>query len=344
MTKRALLGAFVALLAAAAPAAAQDKPTPCTGMAASDEPGDQVYHVPQVQEPTPQAAPTAADLTGAFFTTSADGVVRANLVVSDLDTNYPDPATGVRYSIYYKAAGKAWYVRLILNGDEPTWSYGSYEDNTVSEIGAIKGDVFPGKDGVISFIVPAAAGGTPGTAWTEIWSATSTLVPGSSSSSDYLPDGSSSATGPRFKYSGAKCPGTDGAAPPPSGGGGGTTPPPPSSGGGTPPPSSGGGSGAQPSEAVQLRITAKPTRLKAKKIKKKVVFTLTSNETLTGVTGKLVLGRKRIASGRLAKLDKQGRITLKVRGRARKGAYTLVLTGRRPNGATGTVSIRITVK
>jgi hypothetical protein len=343
---RSLIALITVFLVAAAPAAAQEKPAQCAGIAATDPAGDQVYHVPQVQEPTPQEAPPAADITGAYFTASG-GVVRANLMVADLDQSYPPPATGVRYTIYYRAGGKGYYVRLILGaeGSEPAWTNGTYEDSTLADGKPGTGEIFPGKDGVISFIVPASRGGTPGLAWSDVWSASSTLVPQSSSSSDYLPDGSASADGPRFKYSGKTCDGAGGPQPTPNP----QATPAPSPGGGSGGGASGGGTGGsaagvQPGDAVKLTISAKPTKLKAKKIRRKAVFTLTSNEALTSVTARFKKGRKAFGSGKLAKLDKKGRLTVKIRGKARKGKYTLVLSGRRANGATGTASIKITVR
>jgi hypothetical protein len=355
MISRALAGVLLTLLLTAGPAAAQSpKPTPCTGMAATDPAGDQVYHTPRVHEPTPQEAPPATDLTGLFVTTTPDGAVRANLAISDLDTDFPEPATALRYSIYYKAGGKGYYLRLLLEREKSTWTYGTEaDDGALTEAGSVKGELHAGKDGVLSFIVPRTAGGAPGTPWTEVWSAVSVILPREGSSADYMPDGAAGSAleeGPRFEYNGAKCP-DSGTTPPPGGGGttppsaGDTTPPSGGGGGGTTPPSGGGGASIPQTEAFQpLRITANPTRLRAKKVKRKAVFTLSSGEDLTNVTARFLKGRKAVGTGKLAKLPRKGKLSVKVKRKLKKGRYTLAVTARRANGQTGTVRIKITVR
>lgn len=329
--KKLISVAAVTAIVLSLPASAVAKPVPCGPMAVTDPAGDQQLHVPQVGVPTMQDAAAPTDFTGLFLRDDS-GKVSANLVISELTKTVPDPATAVRWTFYYTVGEQAYYARVILNGDGTVeYLYGTDDGATLSELGTMKGAFDEGEDGVISFVLPAAAGGKPGTTFTVANAiAAYQFETGLGSSADFMPDsGEFEATVPTCEAAPAPAPSGPGA------------PTPPPAGGRPAPPSSNPGATQR-----DFQVSVKPTTLRAKKLKrgKAITFTLTSRETVSGLTATLKKGTRTVGGGKLARLSGRGKLKVKPRGRLKKGAYTLVITGRRADGSTGTTAVKIRVR
>jgi hypothetical protein len=113
------------------------------------------------------------------------------------------------------------------------------------------------------------------------------------------------------------------------GGGGGTTPPAPQPAG--PPP------------ATTMSVAA--GRASAKKLKraKKIVIQISVSAPVTGVVAKVQKGRKALATGKLARVDSIGKITVKLRKPLKKGSYRYAITGKDAQGraVNGTATLKV---
>jgi hypothetical protein len=332
--------ATLAAAALAAPAAsAADKPVPCSGkLLVTDPAGDQKVGFIGLVE-SPMAAGPNTDYTGLFI--NNNGKVTANLVISDLSTKVPADATAIVYRMNFDVGDAAYYVQAIIDSaGTVTYTYGNLDTATAVKDGDTTGALFEGKDGVITIDMPATHGGKPGTKLAGI-NAFSAYVRGrANTQTDEAPDENGEAA-----YNGAPCPGGTTA---PSAGGGGST-----GGGSTGGGSTGGGStqppapGPSSTATAPLKIKAAPARLKLAKARKakKLTFKLSSQEDLTNVAAAFKQGQKVLGSGKLARLARTGKLTLRLKGKLKKkGSYTLVLTGRRADGSTGTVQLKISVR
>ena len=337
LARRAGAAALAAALLAAPAALAADKPVPCNGKPLGTDPAGDAFvgFVGLVESPVPAGPNT--DFTSVFIN-SADGKVTVNYSIADLSTTVPPDATSIGYRMNYEVGAVTNYLQVSIDSaGTVAYSYGHSETSGLVKDGDTTGALFEGKEGVMSIVVPPTHGGKTGAkmAGIDIFSA---YVRGRvNTQTDQMPDGDA-----ELAYNGAECPkgATPPPASPPSGGGsdGGSG----SSGGGsTPPPSS-----PPPASATApLKVTATPTKLKLKKIKKakKATFSLSSSEELTNVAVAFQKGSKTIGSKRLAKLSSKAKVALKLKGKLKKGAYRLVVTGRRADGSTGSVVIKIRV-
>ena len=97
-------------------------------------------------------------------------------------------------------------------------------------------------------------------------------------------------------------------------------------------------------EAVVVRTTAcsnAPTSLRARKVKKSATFTLTSSEEVTNLTAVLKKGSKKAGSGKLAKVAKgKTKPKMKITRKLSKGAYQLVLNGKKADGSNGAAFLK----
>ena len=112
-------------------------------------------------------------------------------------------------------------------------------------------------------------------------------------------------------------------------------PPPPTTT--TPPPSSGQqpGPAAQPAPAAKL--TAKAGKASARKLakKRKLTVKLATTSPLTKLAAVLRKGKKVVAKGKLARLEKSGKLVLRfAKRKLKKGKYTLVVQGTDAQGRT----------
>jgi hypothetical protein len=90
-----------------------------------------------------------------------------------------------------------------------------------------------------------------------------------------------------------------------------------------------------------------PGKQSARKIarKRSLTVTLRSTGRVTGITAKLLRGRKSVASGRVALVDGSRKLKLKIKGkRFKAGKLTLRLTGTNPNGRKLSADFRVNIK
>lgn len=321
-------------LAAAVPAQGQDaKPTPCVGLAAQDPAGDQ--KIGFAGNFTPVPADASVDLTEMFFR-SVNGKVTMNFTVADAKATNPPGTAGSGVRVLYSNPADL-YLDVRISPTAVTYRYGHFEDTGPVSDGETTGKIFEGPNGVISVDLPPSHGGKTGmklggTAF-SFYTTGAVLA-----STDFIPDDPGT-----WKYNGATC--GDAGAPP-------STPGSPSD----PAPVAPGGGGSGPSTAPQpgspqtvasgdLAITASPRSLKAKKVKKSVTFTLTSQEDVTNLTAALKKGSKTVGSGKLAKVEKgKSKLKLKIKKKLKKGTYQLVLNGRKSDGSNGAAFLKLKVK
>ena len=109
-----------------------------------------------------------------------------------------------------------------------------------------------------------------------------------------------------------------------------------------------GPAGRLPRAPPEIRLTA-PAKLSAKKLKRarKVTVALSSTGAVQKVSGFLTKGKARVATGSLVSLNGNGRIVLKLSGKAAKslkaGAYGLSVSGTDEQGRTVGTAIRLKV-
>jgi hypothetical protein len=159
---RTLAIACSVAVCAFAPAAHAAAPAPCNGkFLIADKAGDQQY---QQQGNQVFAAPANADVIGVFFRVD-DGKVTANLAISDLTKTLPPDFEAIRYRAYATVGDQIRYFQALLTADGVKYSYGHQPDGapSYSEDGETTGTFFEGKNGVVQIVLPADAGGKPGT-------------------------------------------------------------------------------------------------------------------------------------------------------------------------------------
>ncbi len=132
-----------------------------------------------------------------------------------------------------------------------------------------------------------------------------------------------------------------GATPAPGAPGGPAAPAPSEPGTGTP-----AGPGRQSSQA-DLGVKATVGKLAAKKLAKAKKFTVKLSgdaSALTAVVRKKASGGKTLASGKLATLKGSGKLTLKTKGKLKKGTYVLVLSGKNAQGQAAQSAVTFKVR
>ena len=328
--RRSLLAAVTTGALALAPAAHAQAPVPCTPVTA-DPAGDQSYGLAGNQSGIPAAE--TVDVTGLYFHRAAGGKTTANAVISNLSKTVPPESQGLVYRFFFTAAGTEYWAEVDVETDGAiTYSYGHFDTTLVSD-GESSGQFIEGPNGVVSIEIPATHGGKSGVKFSEAYLLTAYSMGAFISSTDFAPDGDG-----RVSWNGNEC---GGAAPAPAPGGS-PTPAPAPAPGSTPPPAPKPAASTGP-----LQVTAKPTAIKAKKLKRlrKLALTLSSKEQLTNVVVTLKKGSKAISSGKLATLSGKGKLTLKLSKKGlKKGAYSLLVTAQRADGTTGTVTLKLKVR
>lgn len=308
--------AALAAVALAAPAAeAADRPRPCQGSPILTDPaGDAFIGVGPVGESPREAGPNT-DLTGLFIN-NRGGRHTVNITIADLTTAVPTDATGVSYRMTYKLGDASNFLRAVISSEGTvTYTYGRGD----SEDGDTTGALFEGKDGVISVTLPSSHAGR----MTDVVVASSYVRARADTPTDRMPDGEGSGT-----YDDALCP---------------TNTSMPVSSNGTPPPAS---ITEDPSQTAALSVRARPNKLKLKKLRRarKLSLTLTSSEPLEDISISLQKGKKVVGAAKRDLLDGSEKVTLKLRKRLKRGAYRLVVTGRRDDGSTGSVLLKLSAR
>lgn len=322
--------AAIAMMAPGAQAQAPAKPVPCGPYLAEDPKGDAfVGFLGLAQTPVPAGANT--DFTALFVRADA-GKVTVNMQVADLSKTVPPDASAIVYRMFLDVGDAGNFVQARINptGD-PVYTYGHTGETGIVTDGNAKGALFEGPDGVIQIEVPASHGGKPGTKWEDIYLFSAYVRGAVNTQTDQIPDGDD-----RKTWNGTSCPEGGTTPEPPA-----NVPTPPGQPPATPPannPGSGSGAATGP-----LRIIVTPRKLKAKKVKRSVAFKLNSEEELTNVTATFAKGRKKVGSGKLAKLAGPGKLTVRIKRKLKKGTYKLKFAGRRADGSTGRLTVTIKV-
>jgi hypothetical protein len=262
-----------------------------------------------------------------------------NVTIKNLSGEVPPPATSVTYNaIYSIKEGVTNFVRAHVDfTGTATFEYGHTEPLGTSTRyaydGPTKGRLFTGEHGVAQIVFPAEAGGKPGTTLKGITAQTqlgrTTFVPGAVSQSP--------SRGLSFQDDDLGI-GTFNVNPCAVG--------PTTGGGAAPPPST---PAAPPSGQAPSRQTAGPLPVKlvtksVKGGKKALSVKLRSSEPLTGLGARLSRGSKAFGSGKLAKLDGNGTLRLKLAKKPRKGAYALDIAGTDSQGRRRIASFKLKIK
>jgi hypothetical protein len=174
--------ALVAAVAVAPPAQAADPaPAPCADTLYTDPVGDQLQDPVGFGEPdfpTVEKGQDNTDIKSVFlnYATDADGkqVLTANLKIANLTKEIPDVASGgIYYYLSYNLGDVPSFVSARLTSSGITYNYGHlatippdpapiglFTAYTVD--GQTTGSFVEGADGVVSIVVPEAAGGKAG--------------------------------------------------------------------------------------------------------------------------------------------------------------------------------------
>lgn len=309
--------ALVALTPAAAPA--QAKPTPCGGkLLITDAGGDQAH---RQQNQVVFATPPSTDVLGVFFLAQGDKVT-ANLVVDDVPAAPPSGFFAIRYRMYFTVDGTVRFVQALVTASGPQFSYGSEFEVSYTEDGKTEGTLFGGKQGVVQVVIPADAGGKPGTEF-KATSGTAGLL-----SANVPPEGQLAP----FYFQADTAP--DGSADGPDTRPVACEPAPPAAGPVAP---------VKPAAAaLKLSAAGKVSARKANS-KRSASLVLSASERLTGLTAQLKRGKAVVGTGSLKQLSGKGTLKLKLKGKLRKGAHKLVVRGKRASGAAFTATLNVKV-
>ena len=365
--------ALVAVLVAAVPAAAQQPvaatpppsgaPEPRCGTAFIDPSGD--------NNGAPADKPTEQDsgdvngdiLKGWFDYDGAKGAkgITANLQISDLSKRVGTPhGTGTAWNFTYDVGDKTHFVRALVDfSGGPYYEYGVYQvpvqedpgpppENPMplaryAYQGTTEGTFKEGKNGVISIVIPKAAGGEQGKELKEPWATASLsrgVVPGTVTQAptrgvttpiDTAPDEAAKSDGgtawtvndctPLDQLKGQEEPPVvevvqKAAAPAPA-------------------PAAEPAPAAQPAPvpyvgAPTVTLLTKTAR-RAKK-GKVLALRLRGSAPLVGVAAQLRKGRTSLGYARLARMPGTGTLKLKLTRALKKGTYTLDIAGSSENG------------
>ncbi len=337
-----LLTTLTAASVLAVPAAASAQgaaPTPgCQGIQITDKAGDSANDL----EPSMTGSPSS-DVNAGWV--SYDGSKAfANIQVENLTVGEVDaPFVAVGWEMMMTTTKGAKNVRAYHDHTGITrWTWGTESDptdpSTAGPSGTTTGTLFPGKGGVVQIEIPlgeAEFGATPGSTLKGLgievrqWASTPAAVPHTGLPLVFPAPIYDTASG-KAPFTLGPCPATPGPGAP-----GGAPAPAPE----TPAPGGGASQGA-----FDVKVTV--PKLAAKKLAKAKKFTVKLSGNATGITAvvrKKLTGGKTLASGKLATLKGSGKLTLKTKGKLKKGSYVLVFGGKNAQGqaAQGAVKFKV---
>jgi hypothetical protein len=334
----AALAAAAILAGGSSPAGAQSAAKPaagCAGNAFVDSRGDGVGQI--------EATANLDILSGFFLYDAAKGDkgTTANIVIDNLDETVPPGATGIVWSMVWEYGGTNRFVRALIDfSGGPYYEYGTYLDpgpsvenplplGRFSREGNTEGAMIPGKDGVVSLVVPAAVGGKPGEQLTKPYAQASEsvqLLPGSvaaptrglSTAQDSAPNEAPERTGTAFQV--APCPAetAPGVSP--------TT------------------NVSAPTSSAALPVKVLTKRKKGVKKGKTLPVKLRASEQVTKLVAQLRKGKSVYGKGKLARLSGNGTLKVKISKKLKKGSYTLDLAGSDASGAHRLTAAKITIR
>lgn len=334
-----LLALTTIFAALAVPASAADPaPTPdCHGVQVADKAGD------NVESTSGETGSPSTDLVGGFLTYDpASGKAAANIIVETLTAGEIDPPyIANSWEFAFSIDGKvARYVRGYQDRTGTIkWTWGEprlvTDDQTAPRVGgATTGALFEGKNGIVHIDLPLADMGIkPGAVLkglaleTRQWAGSPAAVPSTPlplySYAPPFDDAAGKANftvGPCAAAAPVLTPGTAADAPSPAA----TTTAPP---------------------ALDVKVTV--PKLKAKKLAKARKVTLKLSGKASGISVALRKGTapdgKVVGTGKLASLDGSGKLTLKLKGKIKKGKYLLTLAGKNADGraAAGSLAVKV---
>jgi hypothetical protein len=352
-TRAATFAAFAgacAIATAVAPAGADEVkpvPTSCAGMNFTDPAGDQQLSVTVLTPPGPiesgHKTPDNTDILGGFFRYAPDAsgknVLTANIQVANLDNAIDQGSSGSTWYYYFDLGEATLQVSANLDG-AGNWSYGygnlgGEEGPGNNTLGDTTGAIYPGKDGIISIVVPTGTMGIEGKTLSSPYASSRVAfrAPNGSGAVPTADDGPDNQAGKTFKV--VPC-AEAGATTPVS-----TLPSVPVV---TPDVT------APPLGPATLDLKVTAPKLSARKLRKTRSFKvrLQAGEQLSGLTAKLRKGSRTVGTGKLSALA-PGAGTLRVKvarsaaKKLKKGSYTLAFSARKADGrsASGSVAVRI---
>ena len=303
------------------------------------------------------------DLTGGYFlydASAGDKAVTVNLNVPTMSDRVPVGGTGMAWNFIYSDGPESYrFVRRLRDFSGEYYEYGKVtRDGTAAGSfqyeGKTTGKAFPGRNGGISIVVPAAAGGVLGKQLSEPMATTTVTkqAPGAAPSLgglstmvDLGPDGA------RLGFGGnpwkvGTCPPEDRfsaeepAPPPPPGPMEPTKVP---SGEPQPQPQPAPSEVAQQQDGGPLPVKVLTRRSSRLKKGRTLVLEVRASETVTDLAAQLRRGSKVLARGKLAWVGGNAELKLKLGTKLRKGRYVLDLAGSDARGAHRFTQARLTV-
>lgn len=267
----------------------------------------------------------------------ADGIT-VNIAIKNLTGRPPVGATSVTYNaIFGGAGGETSFVRAHIDlAGIPAFEYGHLEplgpSTRYAYDGPTKGQLFLGESGVAQIVLPPEAGAKPGatlkglTAQSQV--GRTTVVPsvisqspsrGLSFQNDDLGLGS---------FAVGVCAGST-----------------PATGGGTPTTPTSDPAPAPTQQSESLPVTLKTTKVKRAKKGRAIALKLSSSEPIKDLGARLAKGRSAFATGKLASLNGDGTIKLKLsKALKKKGTYVLDMAGTTGDGRRRLSSFKLTVR
>jgi hypothetical protein len=325
VAKRSLVPVLAAAAAAAAfgflswliaPAHAQDaaKPTPCAGMSFTDPKGDTSLSVSVLDTGVP--APDNHDITGGFFNylpdESGTPILTANIQVANLTKDVMELATGVSWYFFWDGSdGETyWVAGRVSAAGETAFDYGIVGAGSLETQGETRGKLFEGPDGIIQINVPqrqtkAADGARLATTNASSRATFEIPVTGISfiPTTDDAPDSGIGKT-----YTVAQCPTASGAAPTP-------------------------GVTAPTSTTLPVKLVTSSTKASKGKKGKTLSLKVQSTEEVKNLSGALKKGSTSYGSGKLATLNGNGTLKIKLKKALKKGSYKLSASGTTAGGS-----------
>jgi hypothetical protein len=338
-TPLALAAALAAVTVVVGPAAAIDDKKPevsCYGNFFTDKAGDAKSNGPASAQANGNQDTPNLDLLSAFWKYDKDKGEEAttiNIVVKNLNTDIPPGATSIAWMMRYGGSdGTEHWVRAATDfSGVVTYTYGNLTDAGATSFSTRQGDTpgafFEGENGVVQLVIPTANGdGKPG------FTIKAATVYGYEANSP-IPQAAPTPIKGGFLYEDDTAPGkggyTVGSACPAAAPAG-------------PLPVT-GPSGVKPIQSAEKPL---PVKLLTKKAKagKKLSLKLRSSEPLTQLAAQVVKGRTVVAKGKLAKLDGNATMKLKVSKKLKKGSYRVDLVGSDASGARRFVQAKLAVR
>jgi hypothetical protein len=305
MLGRGIAVASLTLLAAAVPwAGASETPAPGCAGSWADEAGD--------WSTSTQSDPANLDILEFWFDTR-DGETTANLRVADLSTTPPPNSDTVRWRVRWKVGEAEYYVMASGSGKSPLYQWGDASGGSLDRRGSVAGRFFPGPRGVIQWPLPAETKAPVlGAPLAETEYMTSSAV-------DFIAivDNAAGAD-----HTVAEC--AAGAPVPPPAAPPGTAPAP------APAPAPAGSAPAPATPAAPVLDVRAPRLARLpRRGSRSLTLRLRSQRGVRALGATLFRGTRRVGSGALPTLGRDGRLRIGIagKGRLRPGRYTLRLTG-----------------